>query len=341
MIGMLGHRPALTLLLMVLGLAIIPVFIANAYYLHVLTLFLLFTIFASGWNLTLGVLGLKTLGHHAFFAIGAYASAMIAHYGGLSPWLTIWIGMAVAAVAGLLIGLPILRIRSMPHVAIVTLAFAEIIRLVLANLKDITRGELGFWGIDPMPALTLGESNLSFGIGAPFGSYLLALAFFAMVHVLLLAVLRSRIGLTLIAMRDSEHATESLAIDLTRWKLGTFAFSAAIVGLSGALYAHYIQILTPTSTVGPEMLVTLLAMIIVGGVGRFTGPILGALLLTVLGEVLREFGDYRMLLYGGIVILFVLAAPQGLSGLLASAGRYFRPSHRNNPNQRRSLPHVE
>lgn len=325
---MLGRRPALTLLLLVAVLAILPFVVPNPYYLHVLTVFLFFAIFASGWNLTLGILGLKTLGHHAFFAIGAYASAMISHYAGLSPWLTIWIGTATAAFAGLLIGVPILRIRSMPHVAIVTLAFAEIVRLMLANLKDITRGELGFWGIDPMPALTWGEHSLKFGTGKPFGSYLLALAFFAAVHALLLLILRGRVGLTLVAMRDSEDAAESLSVNLTRWKLGAFALSAGIVGLSGALYAHYVQILTPTSTVGPEMLVTLLAMIIVGGVGRFLGPALGAALLTILGEVLREFGDYRMLLYGGIVILFVLAAPRGLAGLLAATGKRRLPRSR-------------
>lgn len=321
MTEMLGRRPALTLALLIALLAVVPFAVTNAYYLHVLTIFLLFAIFASGWNLTLGILGLKTLGHHAFFALGAYCSAMLSHYGGISPWLTIWLGAALAALAGLLIGVPILRIRSMPHVAIVTLAFAEIIRLILANLKDWTRGELGFWGIDPMPGLTLGGTVLEFGTGKPFGSYLLALGFFAVMHVLLLVILRGRVGLTLVAIRDSELAAESLAVDLTRWKLGIFAFSAAIVGLSGALYAHYIQILTPTSTVGPEMLVTLLAMIIVGGVGRFLGPVLGAALLTVLGEVLREFGDLRMLLYGGIVMLFVLGAPRGLAGLLAMFGR--------------------
>lgn len=321
MTEMLGRRPALTLALLIALLAVVPFAVTNAYHLHVLTIFLLFAIFASGWNLTLGILGLKTLGHHAFFALGAYCSAMVSHYAGISPWLTIWLGAALAALAGLLIGVPILRIRSMPHVAIVTLAFAEIIRLILANLKDWTRGELGFWGIDPMPELTLGGTVLEFGTGKPFGSYLLALGFFAAVHLLLLVILRGRVGLTLVAIRDSELAAESLAVDLTRWKLGIFAFSAAIVGLSGALYAHYIQILTPTSTVGPEMLVTLLAMIIVGGVGRFLGPVLGAALLTVLGEVLREFGDLRMLLYGGIVMLFVLGAPRGLAGLLAMFGR--------------------
>lgn len=321
MTEMLGRRPALTLALLIAMLAVVPFAVTNAYHLHVLTIFLLFAIFASGWNLTLGILGLKTLGHHAFFALGAYCSAMVSHYAGISPWLTIWLGAALAALAGLLIGVPILRIRSMPHVAIVTLAFAEIIRLILANLKDWTRGELGFWGIDPMPELTLGGTVLEFGTGKPFGSYLLALGFFAAVHLLLLVILRGRVGLTLVAIRDSELAAESLAVDLTRWKLGIFAFSAAIVGLSGALYAHYIQILTPTSTVGPEMLVTLLAMIIVGGVGRFLGPVLGAALLTVLGEVLREFGDLRMLLYGGIIMLFVLGAPRGLAGLLAMFGR--------------------
>lgn len=310
-----GRRPFLVLALLAAALLVVPFLPLNDYILHILTVFLIFSVFATGWNLTLGILGLKTLGHHAFFAIGAYLSAITAYYGGVSPWLTIWVGALSAAAAGVFIGFPILRIRSMPHVAIVTLAFAEIVRLVFSNLKDITRGELGFWGIPPFDPITVGDMTVRFGIGNAVGSFALAAVFFLAVHLALLLLLTSRTGLTFLAIRDSETAAESLGIRLSAWKLFAFGVSAAIVGLSGAVYAHYVMILTPTSTAGPEMLITLLAMIIVGGVGRFFGPIAGALLLTVVSEVLREFGDFRMLLYGLLIIVFVFVAPQGIAGL--------------------------
>ncbi|GGD34148.1 branched-chain amino acid ABC transporter permease [Aureimonas glaciei] len=315
MLEVFGKRPFLLLLFYAALLVAVPFLPLNDYVLHILTLFLIFAVFATGWNLTLGILGLKTLGHHAFFAMGAYVSALVAFYGGVSPWITIWIGALAAALSGILIGLPILRIRSMPHVAIVTLAFAEIVRLVFSNLKEITRGELGFWGIPPFDPIQLGDVTLRFGIGNAIGSYALAAAFFLAVHLALLIFMTSRPGLTFLAIKDSETAAESLGIHLVTWKLLAFAVSAAVVGLSGAIYAHYVLILTPTSVAGPEMLITLLAMIIVGGVGRFFGPIYGALLLTVMSEALREVGDYRMLLYGALIVVFVFIAPQGIAGL--------------------------
>lgn len=310
-----GRRPYLLLLAYAAMLALVPFLPVSDYVFHILTVALIFAVFASGWNLTLGILGLKTLGHHAFFAMGAYISAIAAYYGGLSPWLTIWIGALAAAGAGIFIGFPILRIRSMPHVAIVTLAFAEIVRLVFSNLKDITRGELGFWGIPPFNPIEIGETTLRFGIGNALGSYALAAVFFVAIQLVLLLLLTSRPGITFLAIKDSEAAAESLGIRLAWWKLFAFGVSAAVVGLSGAIYAHYVMILTPTSVAGPEMLISLLAMIIVGGVARFFGPLYGALLLTVVSELLREFGDFRMLLYGALIILFVFLAPQGLAGL--------------------------
>ena len=315
MLEVFGRRPYLVLLVMALLLAPVPFLQLNDYIVHVLTVFLIFAIFATGWNLTLGFLGLKTLGHHAFFAIGAYASAMVSHYFGVSPWITIWLGALIAAVAGIIIGFPILRIRSMPHVAIVTLAFAEIVRLVFANMKEITRGELGFWGIPPFNPLEIGGTTIRFGLGNAAGSFALAAILFVGVHLVLLMLLRGRCGLTFLAIRDAEAAAESLGVRLAAWKLFAFGISAAVVGLSGAVYAHYVLILTPTSVAGPEMLISLLAMIIVGGVGRFFGPIYGALLLTVTSELLRDFGDFRMLLYGALIIVFVFVAPAGIAGL--------------------------
>ncbi|NDW03647.1 branched-chain amino acid ABC transporter permease [Jiella pacifica] len=321
MLEVFGRHPFRAILIWALLLVVVPFLPLDDYVLHILTLFLIFAVFATGWNLTLGILGLKTLGHHAFFAIGAYASALVSHYFGVSPWLTIWLGAIIAAIAGIVIGFPILRIRSMPHVAIVTLAFAEIVRLVLSNLKEITRGELGFWGIPPFDPITIGGTTVQFGLGNAFGSFAVAAVMFVGVHLLLLMLLKSRSGLTFLAIRDGEAAAESLGVKLAAWKLFAFGVSAAIVGLSGAVYAHYVLILTPTSVAGPDMLISLLAMIIVGGVGRFFGPIYGALLLTVSSELLRDFGDYRMLLYGALIVVFVFIAPTGLAGLKPTSWR--------------------
>lgn len=314
MLEIAGRHPFRVLGLYVLALVLVPFLPVNDYVLHVLTLFMIFAVFASGWNLTLGFLGSKTLGHHAFFAIGAYVSALVAINAGISPWLTIWIGALAAVAAGIVIGFPILRIRSMSHVAIVTLAFAEIVRLLLSNFKEVTRGELGLWGIPSFDPIHVGGHAVEFGLGNAIGSYGLALALFVLVQLSLLPFMLSRPGLTFLAIRDSEPAAESLGIQLAGWKLFAFAVSAAIVGLSGAFYAHYVMILTPTAVAGPEMLTSLLAMIIVGGVGRFNGPIVGAFLLTLLSELLREFGDFRMLLYGALIMVFIFVAPQGIVG---------------------------
>jgi branched-chain amino acid transport system permease protein len=310
----------------ILVMIAVPMITRNSYLLHVLILTMVFGIFASAWNLVSGFAGLKTFGHHAFFGIGAYASALISIKAGLSPWLTIWIGALIAAGAGLFIGLPILRIKSMPHVAIVTLGFAEIVRIVISNLQSITRGELGLWGIRPFEGFTLpaiGKVSFTPADKVPY-YYLILLLLIASTGVIAW-LMRSRTGLAIIAMREAEDAAESLGVNLTRQKLLVFAISAFLVGVAGAFYGHYVSILTPSAAVGIDLMILVIAMTLVGGLGTFSGPLIGALILTGMVEWLRDIGQYRLLVYGAMIILIVMFLPKGLTTLVpALRGRFRR-----------------
>ncbi|PVA10961.1 hypothetical protein DC366_04020 [Pelagivirga sediminicola] len=297
----------------IIVMLLLPMVTQDTYLLHVLILAMVFGIFASAWNFVTGFAGLKTFGHHAFFALGAYGSALIGINLGLSAWLTIWLGGLIAALAGLFIGLPILRIRSMPHVAIVTLGFAEIVRITLSNLTDITRGELGLWGIPVFDGFTvpgLGEVVFSPADKVPY--YYLAFALLLLSVGVITALMRSKTGLSLIAMRDGEDAAESLGINLTRQKLQVFVVSSFLVGVAGAFYAHYITILTPAAVAGVDLMILIIAMVLVGGLGTLSGPLVGALVLTILVEFLRDLDTFRMLVYGAIIILSVMFLPKGL-----------------------------
>jgi branched-chain amino acid transport system permease protein len=314
-----------TIVLALAVLVLVPVISTNAYLLHILILSMIFGIFASAWNLVTGFAGLKTFGHHAFFGLGAYASALIGIHSELSPWLTIWIAAGIATVAGLFIGLPILRIKSMPHVAIVTLAFAEILRITISNLQSITRGELGLWGIPAFDGFDLPIlGQVVFSPSAKSGYYYLALGLTCLTVALIAIMMRSKTGLALIAMRDAEDAAESLGVNLTRHKLLVFGVSAFVVGLAGAFYAHYIGILTPSAVVGVDLMILVIAMALVGGLGTLSGPLIGALLLTGVVEWLRDLGDFRLLVYGALIIVTVMFLPKGLTTLVPMVGRRLR-----------------
>lgn len=316
------------------AMLLVPVVSRNPYLLHVLILAMIFGMFASAWNLVAGFAGLKTFGHHAFFGIGAYASALISKEFGLSPWLTIWIAAFIAVLFGLFIGLPILRIRSMAHVAIVTLGFAEIVRIVISNLETITRGEMGLWGIPFFEGFTLpwiGAVTFSPADKLPF--YYLALALLVLTTACVSLLMRSKTGLAIIAMRDAEDAAESLGVNPTRQKLIIFAVSAFMVGIAGAFYAHYITILTPMAAVGIDLQILVIAMVLVGGISTISGPLVGALVLTGAVELLRALDDYRLLVYGAIIVLIIMFLPRGLVTLVGLGARRERTAPPPPPNQ--------
>jgi len=298
----------------ILGLlCLVPLLVHNPYLLHLFILSMLYAMLAASWNLINGYAGIFTFGHQAFFGLGAYGSALLAMHAGLSPWITLWFGGVVAALAGLAIGLPVLRIRSVAHVAIVTLAFAVIVQDAVSNWADFTRGTLGLASIPPFTPVTLpGFGVISFGAGDPSASYYVALVFLAASTALLIGLASGRTGLALRAIRDSESAADSLGVDPARYKLMAFVVSSFVAGIAGAYYAHYLRILTPDSAIGFSIMVTTLVITLVGGIGTTTGPLVGSFVVTFGLESLRGLGDYRLMVYGVLLVLFVIFAPRGL-----------------------------
>jgi len=312
----MGRRQKLELFCFAAAVLLVPVFVSGSYSLHILILAMLFTVFALSVNLVIGFTGLKSFGHQAFFGIGAYGSALISMKLGLSPWLTIWPAALLAAVVGLVVAIPVLRIKSLAHISIVTLTFAEIVRILAANLKGVTRGEAGLWGIPQLPPLPLSPSlTISFGPADKLSFYYLIALFMLVVVCLLQWLTRSRTGLALATVRDAENAAQSLGIGLTRYKMLAFFVSALLVGLAGAFYAHYVLLLTPNAALGPDLMIQVLAAVLVGGLGTRWGPVIGAYVLTVGIESMRGLGDYRLLIYGALIIAVMRFCPAGLSAL--------------------------
>lgn len=297
-------------------LCIVPFFTQEAYFLHICILALLFGALASSWNLINGYAGIFTFGHQAFFGLGAYGSALMSMKLGLSPWVTMWIAGVMSAALGCFISMPVLRIRSVPHIAIMTLAFAEIVRIVCSNLTDFTRGELGLWGIPPFTSFSLPIIGpVTFDAAHKVAYFYVIVFLWFLIVGLTYWLLRNRFGFGLRAIRDSQIAAESLGLNLTRYKTLVFALSSMLAGVLGAFYAHYVLILTPSSALGIDIMIQIVAMTLIGGIGRLLGPTIGAFILTFGLEGLRGFGEYRMLIYGVLLVAIVMFLPKGLASM--------------------------
>lgn len=306
----------------ILGMAILlalPVIIRDRYFQHILVLCGIYVILTSSWNLLAGYSGLLNLGHAAFFGIGGYSSALVALKLHITPWLGLPIGGAVAAIFGILLGIPSFRLSG-PYLAITTIGFSEILRLVAMNWVSLTRGSLGLFGI---PALT--GFHFSTGFRVEFISeqnvYYVILVFAALTLILLNKLMNSEFGITLKSMREDEVGAESIGIDTSRYKLSVFMMSAFLAGFAGALYAHYIRLISPEMlSLGETFMV--LAMVMVGGLGTLFGPVVGAVILTVLSEGLRFLedvikADIRLIVYGSLLMLTILFMRNGVVGLFS------------------------
>jgi branched-chain amino acid transport system permease protein len=280
--------------------ALLPVFARDPYLLHLLILTLVFGVLASSWNLLFGFMGVYSFGHQAFFGIGAYMTGILVTRNISSPWVGILLGGVGAALMSLIISWPTFRLKG-PYVAIVTLAFAEVLRITCANWVDLTRGQLGL----SVPALFSGTSRIE--------SYYFIFLIFSATWVVLRKLMKSPLGLAVIAIRESQEAAESLGVDIVKFKRFAFILTSFMAGIAGAFYAHYIGILTP-DVMGTGIIFGILVMGLFGGIGTLNGPILGSLVLTFLAEYLRGFGNFRFLIYSLVIIFIVLFLPGGLIG---------------------------
>jgi len=297
----------------VLVLLALPFLIRDRYFQHLLVLSGIFVILASSWNLLAGYSGLLNLGHAAFFGIGGYSSALLALKLGISPWIGLPLGGMIASLFGILLGIPSFRLSG-PYLAITTIGFSEILRLVSMNWVDLTRGSLGLYGIPPLTAWAFSD-QLTVKFVSEQNVYYIVLFFAALTLFLMRRLTHSEFGIGLKSMREDEAGAESIGIDTSRYKLTVFMISAFLAGFAGALYAHYIRLISPEMLSLGETF-TVLTMVMVGGLGTLFGPVVGAITLTFLSEGLRFLEDVvkidiRLVVYGGLLMLTILFMRNG------------------------------
>lgn len=286
------------------ALLIFPFFVGD-YLLDVAVLTGIYIVLSLGLNVIVGFVGLLNLGFVAFYAIGAYAYALLNVKLGLGFWQSLPLCLTLTTLSGFILAVPALRLRG-DYLAIVTLGFGEIVHLVLNNWDALTGGPNGISGIAP-------PSLFGLSTGGLHGYYYVVLAAVAVTYVVVSRIRPSKIGRAWIAIREDEIGASSMGINTMRYKFYSFAFGAFWAGLAGALFAAKMRFVSPESFTFLES-VLILCMVILGGLGSIWGVMVGAVVLVVLPEMLREVQSYRMLALGAGVILMMIFRPQGLFG---------------------------
>ena len=286
---------------------VLPFLLPSQYAMHVANLSLIFAIMSLSLNLLTGCTGLFSVGHVAFYGIGAYTSALLTTKLGLSVWIGFFAAGCVAAFCSLILGLPSIRLKGL-FLAVSTLAFGEITYQVLLNWRAVTNGSSGIIGI-PSPSL------FGFEFNTYQRCYYIILAVLILTIVLFRNLISSRAGRALFSIRESESASSAMGVNTYKYKIMAFMCSSFFAGVAGALYAHEVHYISPDSFKAAES-TSVLAMMVVGGIGHLPGSILGGVILTVIPELLRSFGDIRLVLYGLAIVVIVVFAPSGIGGLL-------------------------
>lgn len=279
------------------AMLIFPLMGFSQYVYRIAVVSVLYAILAMSLNLIAGVAGQISLGHIAFYGIGAYTSALLCVNFGISVWVGILAAFVVSVLFGLLIAIPTLKLSG-GYLAILTMSFAEIIRLILLNWTSVTRGPMGILNI-PKPSL------FGYTIKSSGAFLYLVLTVAIIVYIGLHNLIHSRFGRNLQALRDDEISSESMGINVYRYKVIAFVISTGVAGVAGALFASYMEFIDPSSFISDESTV-ILSMVVLGGMGNMNGSIIAAALLTILPEALRSFSDYRMLVYGVVLVAMML-----------------------------------
>jgi len=286
-----------------LVVAAIAIFMDHDYYYTLLNFIGIYTLLVVGLNLLLGYAGQISLGHAAFFGLGAYTSGILTATCGVNPWLALVAGLAVSGGAAFLIGIPALKLRGY-YLAMATLGFGIIVYIILNEAQGLTGGPSGLTGI---PSLALG----SFALNTPRRLYLLIWITLGLILYLSANLVDSRTGRAIRALHDSEAAAESLGVDTFRLKLKIFVWSALYASLAGSLYAHALNFIAPASF-GFMFSIKLVTMVVLGGMASIWGSLLGAGVLTVLPEALVVFHDFEVVIFGAILMVVMIFMPRGL-----------------------------
>jgi len=291
---------------------VLPVLLPDQFLIHVMIMVFFYGILASSLNLTVGYVGELPLGHAAFLGIGAYTSAILSTQMQVPFWICLPLAGLIAAVFGLVIGAITLRLEG-HYFVLITLAFTEVMRLVVLNWVEVTRGPLGFSNI-PAPVISLGES-IRYSFDSKLWYYYFGLFLLAVTVLCVMRFARSSYGMAAIAIRENRRLAKSVGINPFRYALGTFVAGAFFAGLAGSFYAHYISFVGP-EVFGFSFMVTMLMIVALGGKGTVLGPIIGAVVIGLALEYLRFINEVRLSAFGLLLIGVVLFMPNGITGLL-------------------------
>lgn len=282
-------------------MSLLPLWLGT-YHLHVMIVSLFYVMMASSWNLVAGYTGQVSFAHAAFAGIGAYTSGILAAKAGVNPWAGVVAGTAAAALMGFLLGVLCLRMGGI-YLSLTTLGFSEILRIIITNEYQITRGTMGL----QVPGLLAEYSKASYFyimLGAALATLLVL---YRMIH--------SNLGLNFRAVQNDERASAALGVNVVRMRVLAFTVSSTLAGMAGGLYGHYLLLITPEiPSLDQQFLI--LSMTVIGGMGSFWGPIVGAFSLEILSEYIRAYGEYHVLVFGLIALVVARFAPKGLMGLV-------------------------
>lgn len=292
-------------------IACVPFLWGSRYIFHIATMTAIMIPMAAGMNIMLKI-GQLSLAQAAFMGLGAYASALLTMRLGVPAPLSLLFGGVLAAVVAGVLGPVFLRIKGV-YFVLLTFAFGQIVNLILQDWVSLTGGNSGIYGIPKFEIFGLRLTQVHH-------YYILALIFAAAVIAVLRALEKSDVGAILESLNDNEMLSRSLGANALSWRIATFVVSAFVAGISGGIYAFYIGFLSP-DPFGFRMVVDLIVMNVVGGIGTIFGPVLGAIFIVPLPELLRDAREYQLLIYAGILIFFILFVRNGIASLLGLNNR--------------------
>ena len=323
-----------------LALLFIPLWVQSPYALHIFILLFIAIATGESWNIIGGFAGQYSVGHAAFYGLGAYGAFVLLEHNHIAPWFGVWVAVAIGSAVALVVGSITFRLRG-PYFVLASIAVAEIIRLLALNWKDVTNGAEGILASD-LPVLKVGQHVITDWNGKmPYYYMGLAMAVFCI--LVNWAVKRSKLGYYLQAIREDQDAAHSLGIPLTTCKNAALLISAACTALAGSFAAFYIGFIEPQQVFGLDISVQMVLICIIGGIGTVTGPVLGAVVLVLLSESLRSnliahglfklglsetsatgaflkenLAHAHVLIYGILVIVVILWMPDGFVGFIAA-----------------------
>jgi len=280
---------------------LLPLFISD-YWKYVLTIAFYYTIMASTWNLLAGFTGQFSLGHHTFAMIGAYVSTLLMQNTGMPFLISIPVGIIAVTVISLLLGIVCLRVDSL-YLVLVTWAFAEVVRNYTRLHYSFTGGDRGI------------ESPLLFGTVKPMPYYYLFLCLAIITIILIMIIMRSRIGFYFRSIRDDAIAARSMGVNIIKYKVLVVAIASSLAGMAGAFYGHSVGLISPTMGEFNEMAMIII-FVVIGGMRTLSGPIIGALTVRILMEVLRQYAELRIVLLSAIVIILMRFYSGGINELI-------------------------